>query len=83
MFQGCPSYIQTAANGHVGVARGNLFGRAGAGQVVVVAAAGIVARDEGEGVQRQVLVEQTAERETHIKASKRLLLPPGSSQGSV
>lgn len=32
--------------------------------MVVVAAAGVVTRDGGEGVQRQVLVQQTAERET-------------------
>lgn len=56
------SYIVAAADGHVRVARGHLLRRAGAGQVVVMDAAGVVAGDGGEGVQRQMPVEQTAER---------------------
>lgn len=55
------SYIVAAADGHVRVARGHLLRRAGAGQMVVMDAAGVVAGDGGEGVQRQMLVEQTAE----------------------
>lgn len=57
------SYIVAAADGHVGVARGHLLRRAGAGQVVVMDAAGIVGGDGGEGVQSQMPVEQTAERQ--------------------
>lgn len=57
------SYIIAAADGHVRVARGHLLRRAGAGQMVVMDAAGIVAGDGGEGVQRQMFVEQTAERQ--------------------
>lgn len=59
-FQFWLSYIITTADGHVRVAWGHLLSWAGARQVVVVDAAGIVAGDGGEGVQRQVLVQQTA-----------------------
>lgn len=54
------SYIITTADRHVGVARGHPLSRAGARQMVVVDTAGVVAGDRGEGVQRQVLVQQTA-----------------------
>lgn len=53
-------YIEAAADGHVRMARGDSLCGTGAWQVVVVAAAGIVGRDGGEGVQRQVAVQQTA-----------------------
>lgn len=54
------SYIVAAADGHVGVTWGDPLGRAGARQVVVVDAVGVVAGDGGEGVQRQIPVLQTA-----------------------
>ena len=54
------SYIVATADGHVGVTRGDPLGRAGARQVVVVDAVGVVAGDGGEGVQRQIPVLQTA-----------------------
>ena len=49
-----------AAHRHVRVAWGDPLSRAGAWQVVVVAAAGVVTGDGGEGVQGQILVLQTA-----------------------
>lgn len=54
------SYIVAAADGHVGVSWGDLLARAWARQVVVVDAAGVVAGDGGERVQRQIPVQQTA-----------------------
>lgn len=54
------SYIIATADRHVGVARGHPLSRAGARQMVVVDAAGVVAGDGGEGVQRQIPVQQTA-----------------------
>lgn len=54
------SYIVAAADGHVGVTWGDSLGRAGARQVVVVNAVGVVAGDGGERVQRQIPVLQTA-----------------------
>ncbi len=54
------THIISAADSHVGVAWGDPLTWAGARQVVVVDTAGVVAGDEGEGVQRQISVQQTA-----------------------
>lgn len=64
------SYIVAAADGHVGVTWGDPLGRAGARQVVVVDAVGVVAGDGGEGVQRQIPVLQTA---THTHTQRKTL----------
>lgn len=53
------SYIIATADGHVRVAWSDLLSWAGSWQVVVTTAAGIVARDGGEGVQREIPVQQT------------------------
>lgn len=69
------SYIVAAADGHVGVSWGDLLARAWARQVVVVDAAGVVAGDGGERVQRQIPVQQTArqaEREREVVDSLRI-----------
>lgn len=50
------SYVIAAADGHVGMAKSNLFGGAEAWQMVVMATNGIDARHGVEGVQRQVRV---------------------------
>lgn len=44
------TYIITTADCHVGVAGGHPLSRAGAWQVVVVDAAGVISRDGGGGV---------------------------------
>ncbi len=66
------SYIVATADGHVGVLRGDLLSWAGAWQVVVVDAVGIVAGHGGEGVQRQISVQQTA-RQTQREQTDRQL----------
>lgn len=66
------SYIVAAADGHVGVTWGDSLGRAGARQVVVVDAVGVVAGDGGEGVQRQIPVLQTATH-THTYTQRKTL----------
>lgn len=53
-------YVVAAADGHVRVAWGHPFHWAGAGQVVVVNAAGVAGRHGGKGVEGEELVEQTA-----------------------
>lgn len=71
------SYIVAAADGHVGVSWGDLLARAWARQVVVVDAAGVVAGDGGERVQRQIPVQQTArqaERERLLTHSGFIML---------
>lgn len=53
-------YVVAATDGHVRVARGHPLHGAGAGQVVVVDAAGVAGGDGGEGFQGEEPVEQTA-----------------------
>jgi len=50
----------TAADSHVSMTRGHSLSWAGAWKVVVMAAAGIITGDGWEGVQRQILVQETA-----------------------
>lgn len=70
------SYIVAAAHSHVGVPRGDLLGRAGAWQVVVMATAGIAARDGGVGVQREIPVQQTAGETQNLLLISELISRP-------
>lgn len=65
------SYIRATADGHVRVAWGDPLSWAGARQVIVIDAAGIVAGDGREGIQRQIPVQQTARQAQ--RATDRLL----------
>ena len=63
-------HLLPAAYGRVWVLGRDPLHLAGSWQVVVIATVGVVSGDGGEGVQRQVLVEQTArqaERERRVE----------------
>ena len=56
------AYIKSTADSHLRVTRRQPLRGAGPGQMVITAAAGISTREGGERLQRQMLVQQTAEQ---------------------
>lgn len=54
------THVMAAAHCHVRVAWGHTLRWAGVWQMVIIYTAGVIARDGGDIVKRQVLVQQTA-----------------------